>query len=611
MEVLLLFAFVSGIITILSPCILPVLPIVLSGGAASGKARPFGVLAGFVASFTVFTLSLSAIVRVLDIPGNALRVGAAVFIACFGAVMLLPRLRDVFERLASRVAGLGRFGSKPTYGAGRRKGRAAGFWSGLPVGLSLGLVWTPCVGPIMASVIGLAVTRQVDGAALFITLAYTLGTSIPMLAVMLGGRALLNRVPWLLRNASSVHRVFGVLMILVGIGIGFGLDRQFQSALLAAFPSYGSGLVAVEDNAPVREALQARESRAHGGDGGGKPGGSSGNIVTTAHSGSEEVFSGAGALRPEGGRLADYGLAPPLLARGEWLNTGGKALRMEQLRGKVVLIDFWTYSCINCVRTLPYLKAWYQRYRDQGLVIIGVHTPEFEFEKDPRNVARAVQGLGVSWPVVLDNDYAQWNAYRNRYWPAHYFIDATGHVRYFHFGEGRYDESEQIIRALLKEAGHGTTAGLAETPKPAASSAGTPETYLGYGRARGFASAVDPIPDRAAEYRPARTPGNAEWTLSGTWTITAQYIEPEDSGVLQLGFRARNVFLVVEPEQAGAVIQVRVDGQVPADTADVMGGRVMPEESRLYQLVGLQKTGTHLLRLDVQGRLRLFAFTFG
>jgi thiol-disulfide isomerase/thioredoxin len=484
--------------------------------------------------------------------------------------------------------------------------KAAGLWSGVPVGLSLGLIWTPCVGPIMASVISLAVTQRIDGGSVFITLAYTLGTSIPMLAVMLGGRVLLNRVPALVRNAAAIQKGFGVLMILVGVAVGLGWDRRFQAAVLAALPGYGAGLTALEEAAPVRDALQARDSA-----GGAEESlGSGAAPLMTSVRPSDAVFAGAPQERPEGGVPGDFGLAPPLVAGGPWFNTDGNApLTLEGLRGKVVLVDFWTYSCINCVRTIPYLKAWYETYRDRGLVIIGVHTPEFAFEKSPDNVQRAMRDLGVDWPVVLDNDYRQWRAYRNLYWPAHYFIDAEGRVRYFHFGEGRYEESERVIQALLKEAGM-KVGGLVSKADPRFTSR-TPETYLGYRRAKGFASAVAPARDKAADYRPAGVPGSGEWSLAGTWTVTSQYVVPESSGALELGFHARNVFLVVEPEAPGGRIEVQVDGRPAADTADVKGGVLAPDGSRVYQLVGLEEPGEHVLRLEVKGRLRLFAFTFG
>jgi cytochrome c biogenesis protein CcdA/thiol-disulfide isomerase/thioredoxin len=595
--VLLAFAFVSGVITILSPCILPVLPIVLSGSVGGGRARPFGVLAGFVASFTVFTLALSAIVQALGIPVDALRIAAVVLVILFGLVMVVPWLQDRFEVLAARIAR-------------RRAGRGSpatrqGFWSGLLVGLSLGLIWTPCVGPIMASVISLALTQHVDSGSVLITLAYTLGTSIPMLGVMLGGRALVSRVPALTRHAAGIQKGFGVLMIVMGIAIGVGWDRQFQSFVLRALPGYGTGLTAIEQTAPVKAALKSRTSQ-------------SGSPAVTAAAGTFEAPDAA----PHGGVLGDYGAAPDFVASGPWFNTEGLAaasgqtssggsmpLTLAALRGKVVVVDFWTYSCVNCVRTIPYLRAWYDAYRDKGLVIVGVHTPEFEFEKSPANVARAIRELGVVWPVVQDNNYAQWTAYANQFWPAHYFIDAKGRVRYFHFGEGEYAVSERVIQQLLKEAGSDVASIISKPDQDLR--VNTSETYLGYDRSLRFASTVPAVADVPFDYQPARTPTNGEWSLSGTWTVTRQFVVPSASGTLQLGFDAKDVFLVIEPVGAGGTIAVSVDGTPAADTADVHGGTLDPRESRMYHLVGLPVAGSHVLKLDVKGTLRLFAFTFG
>jgi cytochrome c biogenesis protein CcdA/thiol-disulfide isomerase/thioredoxin len=602
MVVLLAFAFVSGVITILSPCILPVLPIVLAGGSSGGKARPFGVISGFVASFAFFTLALSALVQALGIPADSMRYVAIVLIVLFGVVMLVPSLRNAFDAAISRLA---------SRGAAQAPGKPkAGFWGGIPVGLSLGLVWTPCVGPIMASVISLALSQKVDGGSVLVTLAYTLGTAIPMLGVMLGGRALIAKVPALSRNAGKIQRAFGLVMILMGVALALQWDRAVQSAILQAFPSYGSGLTAIETLAPVKKALAARKPSS----GASSPKGAA-------------LFTGAPDDAPASSALGDYGAAPPFLAAGPWFNTGAPEARaseagiplpsvplgLESLRGKVVLVDFWTYSCINCIRTLPYLKAWYEAYKDRGLVIVGVHSPEFAFEKVPANVARAMRDLGVTWPVALDGDYAQWRAYGNKYWPAHYFIDAKGRVRYWHFGEGDYAESEAVLKVLLAEAGAKLGSALVSS-EPAPIEALTPETYLGYERGKGFASAVKAEPDRAVEYRPSGAPAPGEWNLQGTWTITGQYIEPQGPGVLWLGFEAKDVYLVAEPAGGGGSLRVSVDGAPVADTADLRGGVARPDASRLYHVVGLPggaRSGPHILRLDVKGGLRLFSFTFG
>jgi cytochrome c biogenesis protein CcdA/thiol-disulfide isomerase/thioredoxin len=618
MTALVAFAFLSGLITVLSPCILPVLPIVLSGGVGGGRARPLGVVSGFVASFAFFTLALSAIVQALGVPADTLRWIAIVIIVAFGVVMLVPRLGRAFEMAASRVASLGaRKGTGAVAGgrAGTKPSALSGYGGGVLVGLGLGLVWTPCVGPIMASVISLALTQKVDGGAVAITLAYTLGTAVPMLAVMLGGRALIAKVPALARNSGRIQRGFGVVMILVGAAIAFQWDRAIQADILQAFPGYGSGLTAIESTRPVSSALAARQLPA------------AASRTGAAAGAGRAAFTGA----PEGeisGPLGDWGAAPDFTAGGPWL--GSPPLDLAALRGKVVLVDFWTYSCVNCVRTLPWLKAWNKSYGKSGLVTIGVHTPEFAFEKTTANVSRAMRDLGVDWPVVQDNDYALWQAWSNHYWPAHYLIDAAGRVRYWHFGEGSYAETEAAIRALLAETATAAVLLPAALAGPAEGGlyARTEETYLGYARGRGFASAVSPVADKSLYYRPARVPANGEWNLEGQWTVTSQYVEPSAADgrkdpagvrVLELGFDAKDVYLVVEPAPAGAGqgapahagIIAKIDGAAPPDTEDLHAGRLEPSESRLYHIVGLPAPGAHLLRLEVQGPVRLFAFTFG
>jgi cytochrome c biogenesis protein CcdA/thiol-disulfide isomerase/thioredoxin len=586
MGVLLVFAFISGIITILSPCILPVLPIVLSGGSLGGKARPYGVVSGFVVSFTFFTLALSAIVSALGIPADAMRYVAIVLVVVLGLVMAVPRLREGFELLASRLAS--RAGSATATARAR-----SGFWGGLPVGLSLGLVWTPCVGPIMASVISLALTRRIDGGSVLIALAYSLGTAIPMLGILLGGKALLRRVPALGRNTARIQRVFGLVMILMGLVLALQWDRKIQAAILQAFPSYGSGLTALEDTKAVKAALEARA---------GQGGQAAGPVFRGPPSDASPVYSA-------GQTLGDYGQAPDFVTPGPWLPPS-PALDLAALKGKVVLVDFWTYSCINCLRTLPQLRSWYEAYRDKGLVIIGVHSPEFPFERDRSNLARAMRDLGVTWPVVQDNDFLEWQAWGNQYWPAHYLIDASGRVRYWHFGEGAYAETEMAIRSLLSEAGAGPGGSLVSAPDSSLSDR-TPETYLGYGRARGFASATKPVADRPVAYLPARTPALAEWNLEGTWTITQQYIEPGPGASLFLGFDAKDVYLVAEPDGPPSAIRVFVDGKPVSDTEDVRGSALAPGTSRLYHLVSLPSGGFHVLRLELKGGVRLFSFTFG
>ena len=630
------FAFVAGIVTILSACVLPVAPVVLSGGVSDGKARPFGVVTGFVAGFVVFTLTLSAVVQATGISPVIPRYVAAVILVAFGITMIVPALRNRFELRVSGFVSRSKPFRTATEGAAPRPADAgaadptagstvldagsasqqarptararalSGYGSGIVMGLGLGIVWTPCVGPIMASVISLAVGNSVDAGAVVITLAYAVGTAIPMLAVMLGGEALIAKVPWLLRRSEDLQRVFGVLIIVVGVAILFDWDRQLQTAVLNVAPGYGRGVTAIEDNESVRKALAERNAAAR-------------NPANGTSSTAAPVFSGAGSTRLSGGVTGAYGYAPQLVTEGPWINSS--PLTMESLKGKVVLVDFWTYSCVNCVRTLSYLRTWYDTYKDQGLVVIGVHSPEFAFEREVANVRKAMQHLGVTWPVVLDNSFAQWRAYGNTYWPALYFIDATGKVRYFYFGEGEYANSEQVIRKLLAEAGTTPLNAAVLTDEPAVSFGNTPETYIGSARAARFES-TPALSNGNAIYKAPKSLSDNAWSLQGSWYVEPQYASANAAGILELNFDAKDVFMVIAPELEGAAgsaiaamgreaIRILVDGKVSADTADVKGSNLKVTASRMYHLVMLEQSGKHRLRIEAPKGYRFFVLTFG
>ncbi|MBN2658608.1 MAG: redoxin domain-containing protein [Spirochaetales bacterium] len=562
MLLLTIVAFISGIITILSPCILPVLPIVLSG-SVGGKKKPLGIISGFVVSFTFFTLFLTALVKRFGFSADSLRVAAVVLILLFGAILLFPRLNQFYEKAISLL-------QRRT---GQNKNRQ-GFSGGLLTGFSLGLIWTPCAGPIMASVISLSITQSVTAHSVLITLAYTVGTALPMLAIMFGGRKLINRVPSLLKNTGRIQRFFGAVLLFTGLSIAMGWDRDFQQAVLDIFPSYGDGLTFLEQLDPVREALDDN-------------------------------------LNNQSGPLMDDTIAipaPPIVTEGQWFNSA--PLSMEELKGKVVIIDFWTYSCINCVRTIPYLQSWYRTYREDGLEIIGVHSPEFAFEREPENLEKAIADLGVLWPVVQDNRFLQWRAYNNRFWPAKYIIDKEGNIRYSHFGEGGYEETEAVIRELLGETGKNPQR-KADIPTPVENLAGTPETYLGYGRSTGF---IEPEGDYRNMYRDFRATAvreNGRWALEGNWAVTEQYITNEGPGALELLYDAKDVFLVIEPVDENVILTVTVDGEISTDTVDLIEGKITVSDSRHYHLVRMDRETKHILRIEIDGKARLFAFTFG
>jgi cytochrome c biogenesis protein CcdA/thiol-disulfide isomerase/thioredoxin len=574
MLLLIPFAFFAGIVTVLSPCILPVLPIVLSSSIGGGKQRPFGIVIGFIGSFTFFTLFLATLVQVLHISADAIRYGSILIVLLFGISLLVPQFQVLTERLFSKVSS-------------RMSGtnRGTGFGSGLLIGLSLGLLWTPCVGPILASVISLALTGTVTGSAALITFAYALGTAIPLFAILYGGRNLLQKVPWLLRHGQDIQKVFGVVMIVTAAAIFFNLDRKFQTFILTTFPQYGTGLTSVEDNAFVRDQLKNINPT---------PVSASGDQTT------RDMQETAGTP------------APDLLAGGEWFNS--PPLTIKSLRGKVVLIDFWTYTCINCIRTFPYLADWYTKYHDKGLVIIGVHTPEFEFEKNPANVRQALKDFNIKYPVMQDNDYATWKNYANHYWPAKYFIDKNGNIRATHFGEGNYAESEKLIQELLAETGQKVNVPI--NNKTYTIDTQSPETYVGYARLEYVAPPQDVSPDEQVTYVKPPEVGLNTFAYTGDWTVGSEFAMPQKDSGLVFHFKAKKMFLVMRPRTAGQTGKMRVylDGKLvtAGAGADVSGGTVTINADRLYSLIELPSESEHTVRLEfLDDTLDLYAFTFG
>lgn len=566
------FAFLAGVVTILSPCILPILPIILTstiGGQDIGKGRPIGVVIGFVLSFTFFTLFLSTIVRISGLSADFLRVFSVVVIAGFGISFLIPQFQKILEILFSKLASF-----MP------QSNNRTGFFGGIIIGLSLGLLWTPCVGPILASVISLALTGSVTLDAFFITFAYALGTAIPMFLIMLGGQSALRRVPFLLRNTSNIQKAFGVLMILTAIGIFFNIDRKFQTFILDKFPQYGVGLTKFEDNQSVRKQLENI---------GGK-------------SNDEDMGKPTFDMNQKGP------VAPEIIPGGEWFNTS--PLTLEELRGKVVIVDFWTYSCINCQRTLPYLKDWYEKYKDRGLVIIGVHAPEFEFEKNKNNVKNAIEDFGIEYPVVQDNQFATWRAYENHYWPAKYIIDKNGQIRYTHFGEGAYDETEKIIQELLSEDGEKVSEDISNPTYEVV--AQTPETYLGYGRISNFSSNEEISTNQPFIYTAPANIADNSFAYIGEWTVMDEYATAKTGSELILNFEARNVYLVMRKNGGNGRVKVLVDDKLQFFGEDNVNGIVTVAEDSLYKIVKIDQSGRHLLRLQfLDPGIEVFAFTFG
>jgi cytochrome c biogenesis protein CcdA/thiol-disulfide isomerase/thioredoxin len=541
--VLLAIGFVAGVVTALSPCVLPVLPIVLAGGA-TGR-RPLAIIAGIVVSFTVFTLFAAWLLDSLGLPADLLRNLAIALLLVVAASLLWPR---VGELLARPLQVLSR----------RRSGDLGG---GFVLGASLGLVFVPCAGPVLAAVTVIAAKREVGLDGVLLTLAYAAGAALPMLAIaLLGQRASRS----LRGHAVTVRRGAGVLVGIAALAIAFGADQELQTAV----PGY-------------TESLQERFERSD-----------------PARRELEELTGGADpqAVAQAAESLPDYGLAPEFHAIEGWLNS--EALTLERLRGRVVLIDFWTYSCVNCLRTLPYVTDWDARYRDSGLTIVGVHSPEFAFEREEANVRENAEKLGIAYPIALDNGFGTWSAWNNQYWPAKYLIDREGHVRYYHFGEGEYAATEQAIRQLLAARG-GALPGASKLRDDSPRGLVTPESYLGYERLARYAGT--PVQqDREASYTLPAGLADNQLSYGGRWTVEDERAVAGRDARLRLDYRARDVFLVLTGRGS---VEVLVDGERER--------RVRVTGDRLYTLVQRDEIADHELELRFSPGVAAYAFTFG
>lgn len=451
MGILLVAAFLAGVLTIASPCVLMVLPIVLSTSNTGGRLRPLGIVLGFAASFTVFTLAFAGALEALALPVSWLRTFTVVALALFGLALLVPAVGRMFERTLSPVARLANTSTQRN-----------GFGGGLLIGSGLGLLWTPCAGPLLAAAIALTASVGISLEGVAITLAYTLGAGIPMLLIAYGSRSIAARAKRIGRNTGIFQRVFGALTLVACLAILFGVDAKIQAYVQSNLSSGWSRFLTAFDTQP---AVQSELDRLMS-----KPSLQVASQPTSAPSltGSQPVVAPTNepimvnapvptvaptAVPPTPKpiiALEDRGPAPELTGLTQWFNS--KPLTIAELRGKVVIVDFWTFGCYNCRNTMPYVRALYDKYKDQGLVILGIHTPEFGYEKVPENVKNAAKDQGVIWPIALDPDFKTWNAYSNRYWPAFYFIDARGHLRYTHFGEGNYEYNEKVVQQLLSEA---------------------------------------------------------------------------------------------------------------------------------------------------------------
>jgi cytochrome c biogenesis protein CcdA/thiol-disulfide isomerase/thioredoxin len=581
-----LLAYLAGVLTIVSPCILPVLPLVFVRAD-----RPF--IRGGLPMLAGMALTFAAVASLAAAGGWAVaanrygRMAALALFALFGVTLLFPRLS---ERLARPLVALGARLSQSAEGGGTT------LFSSVLLGVAVGLLWAPCAGPVLGVILTSAALRGASFETSMLLLAYACGAATSLaLALLVGGRvfAVMKRS---LGVGEWIRRALGASVLAAVVSIALGLDAGFLTSVsVASTERLERGLVATFKPGAMADAPAM-----------------TGNPATAMKTDST----------PRGQALPVEGTLPALSGAVAWLNS--PPLSVEALKGRVVLVDFWTYSCINCLRSLPYVRAWAEKYKDQGLTVIGVHAPEFAFEKSLDNVKKAVADLGIAYPVAVDNDYAIWRTFGNHYWPAHYFADSQGRIRHHHFGEGDYEESEWVIQQLLAEAGSAVARGSvavsaagAQAPQDDAN-VRSPETYIGFDRAENFVSPGGAVPDAPRLYTAAPTRLN-EWGLKGEWTIGSEHATLDQKyGGIVYRFHSRDLHLVLGPGMDGKPVRFRVtiDGEGPGESrgGDVdADGHGIVTGQRLYQLV--RQAGTIVDRTFeirfLDAGVEAFAFTFG
>jgi cytochrome c biogenesis protein CcdA/thiol-disulfide isomerase/thioredoxin len=594
MLLLMLFALIAGAGTAITPCVLPVLPALLSASAAGGRRRPLGIVIGLAATFTIAIVALAQLVKGVGLASGAARTLAIAVLIGFGLILLSP---TVAARVQAPLSRLARFGPRT---------RGDGFWSGVGVGAALGFVCAPCAGPILAAVTSVSASSGATAKIVAVAVSYAIGLSAVLLLYAIGGRAVIERVR---RSARGpvVERSLGVVLIATGVLMAANLDVRFEEAL-AKNQSLPSFLLdptrSLENSSVVQNRLASLRPQSR--------------FAVRQREASTKPVPATDGVSIQGVRapaLADLGPAPDFTATQKWFNTpGGAPLSIASLHGHVVLVDFWTYTCINCIRTLPFVEGLYKTYHRYGLEIVGVETPEFTFEQNASNVQQAISSDGLTYPVVQDNQYGTWGAYQNQYWPAEYLIDAKGEVRHTQFGEGNYKQDEAAIRQLLYEAG------ARALPPPMTAHAivpsrlvATPETYLDDQRSQGFAV---PLNRGVRAYSGGANLQLNEFALRGVWSVTDQSATPIAQGAsISARVQAANVYLVMTSQgNTPRTGRVLLDGRPISDKqsgADVHGGKVTIRGQRLYSLVSLPNDQQHVITIQLPPYVSAYSFTFG
>jgi cytochrome c biogenesis protein CcdA/thiol-disulfide isomerase/thioredoxin len=580
MLTLALIGFLGGLITGISPCILPVLPVIFFSGTQSADAatspetegavavkpkrglsdtlRPYRVIGGLVLSFSVVTLLGSALLSVLHLPQDAIRWVALVALVAIGIGLIFPGFEQLLERPFSRIP--------------QKQITTRG--NGFVLGLALGVLYVPCAGPVLAAIVVAGATGTISAGIVVVTGAFALGAALPLLFFALAGQRVAERVSAFRRRQREIRIAAGIVTILLAVALVFDLPAMLQRAI----PDYTAALQQkVGGSDQIREKLNL------------------GGIVNDQNAQLSNCSNGA----PQ---LENCGSAPDLKGIAAWLNTSGdKPVTLDSLRGKVVLIDFWAYSCINCQRAIPHVVGWYHAYQGSGFEVIGVHTPEYAFEKVTGNVAQGAADLGITYPIALDNGYSTWTNYRNRYWPAEYLIDASGTVRHIKLGEGDYDVTENLIRQLLTDAKPGVVLPKAVDATDTTPKAGlTPETYFAVGKVVNYGGSGTYDEGSATfDYPPALKADS--FALRGPWSLDYQGATADaDNSAIKLNYHAKNVYVV-----AGGTGTLTVIRNGKSVTLPIAG----PPTS--HQIVTADQVTSGTLEVQPSRGLQLFSFTYG
>ena len=597
MLLLMLFALIAGAGTAITPCVLPVVPALLASSATGGRRRPIGIVIGLGVTFTIAIVLLAQLVKGVGLASGAARTLAIVVLIVFGIALLIP---DLTARIEAPLSRLGRFGPKS---------RGTGFWSGLGVGAALGFVCAPCAGPILAAVTSVSASSGANAKVVLVAISYSVGLCAVLLVYAFAGRAVIDRIRRVGRG-NTINRALGVVLLATGVLMIFNVDIRFEEDLAkdTSLPAiFVDPTRALENSSAVQKRLASLRPTSR--------------FVTAQKEASTKPVSTAaerevaipGVKTPS---LSDLGTAPNFTDNQDWFNTpGDKPLTLAGLRGHVVLVDFWTYTCINCLRTLPFLKGLYAQYHKYGLDIVGVETPEFTFEQEASNVRQAINSDGITYPVVQDNKYGTWNAWQNEYWPAEYLIDAKGQVRHVQFGEGDYKQSEAAVRALLADAGATSLPPpMTATAIMASAGLGTAETYLDtQPRQQNFASK---LVSGNHDYPGASSLSLNQFALKGPWNASQESITVEGSGASISGaVQAAKVYLVLT--SAGNVPRqgrVLLDGQPIPNAhagADVKNGVLTVTGERLYSLVSFPTAQQFTFTVQLPPGVSAYDFTFG